>query len=700
MSDKKQYHRAFNHKFFKKNQSFLRFLLNAPILKYWFRWVLCIKKFDCKISEFIETIRPNSYTVFLGRIKGKRRYRTDFRTHEKYGKRLYHAFKPMWWVMHFLDWVLLDKWIPNLSFGFTTLTEYPDAGTGGTTVDGQLYRAGLNETWADKRDNAGSVAQPVGTFSYFKLNAGSVTDRWNYIFRQIYLFDTSAIDTDIKDSATMSLYISVIIDNFNQSISLCGSTPASNSTLEPSDYQQLGTTRYATDLDVTNLTDYVYNAWTLNATGLTNIDGSGITKLGSRYSGDIDNSMPTWASSVNAQVAHRLADYTGTVNDPKLVVEHSPDTQDYFKELTETIPLVSGEKSTTGKKCLESIPLVENKSFAVATVRTEQVDPVDTIISGSGATKTETIAIVPLYGWSGGKVITQVVSIVDSVFKSFARILSEVIAIVAEVFNQIIFLKGLSEVVSLIDSISYAIGKVITQVVSIVSISLGAIQRVLIESITIVSAVGHGFFSLCTGIINLVSSFLGSAGKVCSQIVTIVAVSTGTINRVFVEVMSIVSSMGKIPARICTEAISLVSSFLGGVGKVIVAVIDIVDSFVSSWGLILLEVITLVSSFLKTTATALIETVTITQTIIKSVALKAFAETVTIVSKISRSMGRIYVEVIVIVSTLIRGSGKVLLSTISIMKDLKLYLNGFFAGRWKKSEKKTTTWTKQDKPPL
>src|ERR1051325_3574255 len=160
---------AFSKEWFKRHQKVLLILLNWPVVKYWFRWVMRIHSWDCPTSEKIAEIGPNYFVYaqviehvscerfaklsFKNRkphckIKCKGNHpiltRTaDFRSHPKFAKRLYYAFRPVWWAMHIWD-LAADRFIPRLSFGFDTLTAFPDAGTGVTAVDGPAGYNGQN----------------------------------------------------------------------------------------------------------------------------------------------------------------------------------------------------------------------------------------------------------------------------------------------------------------------------------------------------------------------------------------------------------------------------------------------------------------------------------------------------------------------------------------------------------------------------
>ena len=69
-----------------------------------------------------------------------------------------------------------------------------------------------------------------------------------------------------------------------------------------------------------------YNDFTLNATGISNVSKTGVSKFGLRNPEyDVANSAPANPGGAvqNTLVCHYDADRTGTTNDPKLTVVHS-----------------------------------------------------------------------------------------------------------------------------------------------------------------------------------------------------------------------------------------------------------------------------------------------------------------------------------------------------------------------------------------
>ena len=148
----------FGKDFFIKKQKLLLFLLNNLLTKKWFRRILRIYS-----KERITEILPNSYS-WGDRVtwkKGKFYFHrtTDFRTHNKYSKRIFYAFRPLWLMFHY--WDILTRFKSAWNLGFDTF--YPDAGTGNTTVDGAVGRTAVDETWGTIRGETGNFASATAT---------------------------------------------------------------------------------------------------------------------------------------------------------------------------------------------------------------------------------------------------------------------------------------------------------------------------------------------------------------------------------------------------------------------------------------------------------------------------------------------------------------------------------------------------------
>jgi hypothetical protein len=318
---------AFNEDWFTKHQNILIKILNHPISKKLSRWILRIHC-DLLPDENIIDIHPNRYTVILGDDT----YRTDFRTHDKFAKRIYFAARPVWLAMHFLDWILLDRVCPKLSFGLSTLTAYPEVGGGGsnTTTDGYLRRlASFGENFSDIRVGVGTNANPTTSENYMiELSCldSSSTDPFDYMDRGMFTFNTASLGSvAVISSAVFSFWETDKLANIGAIDVHCGAaTPANSNNLVAADYSQIGRISFAS-IVYASLVNSAYNDMTLNASGITNINKTGVSCFSTQSQWDINNSTVgiNLSSSSWSSVNCRYADYSGLSNDPKLVITYT-----------------------------------------------------------------------------------------------------------------------------------------------------------------------------------------------------------------------------------------------------------------------------------------------------------------------------------------------------------------------------------------
>lgn len=210
--------------------------------------------------------------------------------------------------------------------GNTTSTFYPDA----SYVDGfieNLQSSGVS--WATLHDaTAGTSAstQPAET-TQVRIQSYSSSPNWRAIYRGFQQFNTSAIpDTDDISSATLSLYGFSKSDtaSFALATNIYSSSPASLTAIVTGDFDQVGTTAFASDLPYASFNTANYNDFALNASGIANISKTGASKFSWRAVKDADNTPPTHpGSQVSCEFAIHGSGYSGTTRDPKLVVEHA-----------------------------------------------------------------------------------------------------------------------------------------------------------------------------------------------------------------------------------------------------------------------------------------------------------------------------------------------------------------------------------------
>lgn len=438
---------AFTKEWFQQNQRVLLWLLNAPIIKSWFRWVLRIHK-DVPSNQKIHELGPNriSYNRSLVKVAGKWRIQqtTDFRTHPKFGKRLYYAFRPLWWAIHAWDWLIADRFVPAWSYGFSTLTAYPDPDVEVSTVDGVVGTAGLDASFATVRNTAtgsGAVTSDAGSSgNVYSVIASATSGQYAGIVRSIFLFDTSGLTSSATISnAVFSVYgDSVTADDLtggastNSKIVLCSSAPASNTALANADYSSLGTTHYGDSAIFNSLNTAAYNDITLNASGLAAISKTSITKFGCRSGWDIDNTTTglTWHGSGQTRFGIFFADQTGTANDPKLVVTYSTSTA-WTKDLPETLTITDSLLKSTIRNLSETLTITDvlEKGKVFLSTLTESFSISDVLLKLPKRILTETITITDTLLKMGTKVFSETLTITDTILRTIQRVFTETLTI-------------------------------------------------------------------------------------------------------------------------------------------------------------------------------------------------------------------------------------------------------------------------------
>ena len=195
------------------------------------------------------------------------------------------------------------------------LTVYPDAGTGGNSVDGHMFKTAA--TWALARDatSGGGPSESGGT-----LIVASQEETGEFtIFRAFATFDTSPIGAGATITAVVLSLFGTGTAVGNPTVHCIESTQASDNALVAADYDNIGSTSFA---NVSSWSDIAYNVFTLSAAGRAIIDLTGVSKYSIREGHDQDNSEPGVADVFSATMFS--ADEAGTTKDPKLVITYTP----------------------------------------------------------------------------------------------------------------------------------------------------------------------------------------------------------------------------------------------------------------------------------------------------------------------------------------------------------------------------------------
>lgn len=213
----------------------------------------------------------------------------------------------------------------------TDVTFYPDANPETTSVDGWARQDQATQTWATLHDAAGNdFSDTSDPTQIAAIEASTTADRFNQIFRSIFLFDSSSIpDSDSIDAATMSVRGTTKSNAANFSpapeINVYTSNPASNTGLTGTDYSTLGTVAQSdTNITHAGYSTTGYNDFVLNATGRGNVSKTSVSKFGIREATyDAANVAPTWVNSGQWNMLANHAEAADVTTDPKLAVTHT-----------------------------------------------------------------------------------------------------------------------------------------------------------------------------------------------------------------------------------------------------------------------------------------------------------------------------------------------------------------------------------------
>lgn len=306
----------FDKNWFEKYQKLLLWLANT-----WFgRRLLSLNGDRSSVSKNkIVRITPNA---IFWKAKGKRQFIAEFRTHDKFRKRIYFGLLPLWKLFH--TWDML--WYPRLNLGFDSTGDLFPAAGANSPVDGYTQRDGVDENFATIRAGAGTNGGATDTVIFVTIDASTNSDQYIQLYRGHVMFDTSSIGAaSTVESAIFSGFYSAKDNGLGTpQLDLCASTAAATNALVASDYGQTGSTEFG-NISYAAFTAAQYNNITLNADGKNAVSKTSITKLALRLHWDLANTTVglVWSSSAASRFTIVSADETGTSNDPKLVVTYT-----------------------------------------------------------------------------------------------------------------------------------------------------------------------------------------------------------------------------------------------------------------------------------------------------------------------------------------------------------------------------------------
>lgn len=202
---RRHHHHAFTQEWFRESRPWLLRVFNAPLVGRWLR-----RKMGVRLDGKIVDIRPECIIIQVG----ERDYQYVGWAGDAVSQFVYEVAKPLWWAIHYWDEFVADRWIPELSYGFSTL----DGVTGGNLAGPPTLRRFTSEdtvttrafdisiqsdasSWTIARNGTGvdlyvisSLSNPTAlqTSVFFQSTAPALTS----IFRTFLHFDTSAMAGD------------------------------------------------------------------------------------------------------------------------------------------------------------------------------------------------------------------------------------------------------------------------------------------------------------------------------------------------------------------------------------------------------------------------------------------------------------------------------------------------------------------------
>jgi len=315
LAEQQQHWRAFDADWFHKHQSALLRLANAPLLGRRFRAALTLRE-----DLPVEKLTPDAahYRQDDGQCVA------EIYSYPRHSHQIYEAYKPIWWGMHWFDELVADRYAPELSFGFDTLTRYTSPGAV-QSFDGVVSSSDSVYTTAQAGSNLFTdVTTARMSVEASRSGAGTSGDPYVYFISRAFLkFDVSSLpDSNLLiNSAVLSLVMESIQNGSTFSLQVFESSISDGSTdLTSSDWSAFFTTQFASRA-LSGWPTGSYEDLTFNQSGRDYIKNrsTGYAKFAIRHSREIGVTVP----SNNSVALIYSADQSGTSFDPKLVITYS-----------------------------------------------------------------------------------------------------------------------------------------------------------------------------------------------------------------------------------------------------------------------------------------------------------------------------------------------------------------------------------------
>ncbi len=244
-------------------------------------------------------------------------------------------------IPHIKKRELVERILPGEPVFADTATFNPDPNTETNSVDGEFGLANWSSLYdipaeACTESFYGAIGYSTGSIvfdstavmSIYVSSASEMSEGfWECITtvkRMFVLFNTATLaDTASISAATFSIYVTGKINGGNDgydTLNVVSSNPASNTALAITDFGSVGSTLYASAVDITSISTSAYLNISLNSTGRAAITTTGVSKFAVREGHELDGWDPGETSSI---IEASTADVSGTSQDPKLEVTYT-----------------------------------------------------------------------------------------------------------------------------------------------------------------------------------------------------------------------------------------------------------------------------------------------------------------------------------------------------------------------------------------
>lgn len=287
---------------------------------------------------------------------------------------------------------------------------YPDADAETSSVDGYVSfgsDSGTGHTWSNLIAQSGDGSDDSATTTDIRLSATSTTDQYDHLRRPVFVFDTSSLTANaVISAATLSLYFpsgtSLGITQMSLTANIYSVETSSDTSLSSSDYNSSnwGSTEfYATDFDEGDLSTDTYNDFSLNASGIANINTTGRSKFGIRFTQEVSGS-PTWVSTATNNLVFQTAD---GANAPKLTVTYTIVTT----TSTSTSSTSSTSSSSTSSSSTTTVTATSSSTTSSTSSTTTSTSSSTTSNTSSSTSSSSTTTPPPFSIYSRGELINE-----------------------------------------------------------------------------------------------------------------------------------------------------------------------------------------------------------------------------------------------------------------------------------------------------